>query len=161
PEPPTEGDTVNHQNLRPVNAGKIVDGLSNTIMMGEKHHADPTFPLRAPAQTSGFKTMSEVASWAWTGGLKGCAPLFGSSAAGINTFMDDYQAITTSPAQQQDLRYNAWGSGHPGVAQFAFCDGSVHSIAEGVADQALDALSTREPPRFGQQAEVTVSVSDL
>ncbi len=128
-----------HQNLAPVSIRKVVDGTSSTLMLGEKHHSDPFFDSWT-SSNSGFK-MYQVSAWAWSGGLKGSAGLFCSSVAGINNSAAAFGGSQNFFAQ--DHRFNAWGSAHPGVSGFAFCDGSADFIADTINDDTLVSLSTR------------------
>jgi prepilin-type processing-associated H-X9-DG protein len=132
------GSVEDHYNLEPVSVRHITDGTSKTIMMGEKSHLDAVFDSWTSAN-SGQK-MTQVAAWGWSGGTKGISHLFCSSAVAINTTVKDYAG---SNIEKQDRRYNAWGSGHPGVVQLAFCDGSVRIIVEDLSQITLAQLSTR------------------
>lgn len=130
----------NHYDLPPVGVKMITDGTSNTLLMGEKYHADEFFDSWTSGN-SGMK-MHHVSAWGWLGGTKGSAGLFCSSRAGINMGM---RSISSAPNNigAQDWRYNAWGSGHPGVSCFVFCDGSTRAIDENVNGNVLTAISTR------------------
>ena len=133
----------NHQNLRPVKMAAITDGTSNTLMMGEKNHRDPDFDTWTSAN-SGLK-MHQVSVWAWAGGRKGAAMLFCSAAVPINTTIRTLQPGNPSNPNigNQDRRFNAWGSNHPGGANFLMADGSVRFIRDSITLQTLAALSTR------------------
>ncbi len=132
----------NHQNLTPVALRKITDGTSHTLLIGEKFHEDPLFDTWT-TNNSGFK-MYQVSAWAWAGGVKGTAHLFASAAVPINSQVQDF---LTSPTQTsllaQDSRFNAWGSGHPGGANFLFCDGSARFFSDSLNLTTLAQLSTR------------------
>jgi prepilin-type processing-associated H-X9-DG protein len=43
-----------------------------------------------------------------------------------------------------------FGSDHPGVMNFAFCDGSVRPVAEGIDDRTFMALSTARGQQNGE-----------
>ncbi len=130
----------NHQNLSQINIRNIVDGTSSTLMLGEKYHGDEFFDSWTSGN-SGFK-MGQVSVWAWLGGMKGAAGLFCSSAVDINNLVNAY---TSSPnnISAQDRRFNGWGSGHPGVSGFAYCDGSADFITDSISRTTLTQLSTR------------------
>lgn len=129
-----------HRNLPAVKISAITDGTSLTMMFGEKFHQDEFFDSWTSGN-SGLK-MHHVSAWAWAGGMKGTAHLFGSSAVPIN---QDVRRYTSSPNDiaAQDRRFNGWGSGHTGGATFAFCDGSVRFIADSLDQVTLVSLSTR------------------
>jgi prepilin-type N-terminal cleavage/methylation domain-containing protein len=133
------GSVDNHQNLSPVK--NVLDGTSNTLMMGEKYHVDDFFDTWT-SNNSGLK-MYQVSAWGWSGSLKGAAHIFCSSFPAINSKTTDF---TTKPndIQAQDKRYNAWGSGHPGGACFAYCDGSTRFISDSIDITTLQYLSTRD-----------------
>ncbi|BBO35603.1 hypothetical protein PLANPX_5215 [Lacipirellula parvula] len=129
-----------HRNLPPVRIAAVTDGTSSTLMFGEKYHYDEFFDSWTSGN-SGLK-MHQVSAWAWTGGMKGTAHIFGSSAVPINQTARHY---TSSPndIQAQDRRFNGWGSGHVGGVTFAFCDSSVRFIADAIDQVTLVGLSTR------------------
>lgn len=130
----------NHRNLGAVRIADILDGTSSTLLMGEKYHRDQHFD-RFTSNNSGLK-MHQVSAWAWSGGMKGAAFLFCSSAVPLNK-----GAIDHSPAlnniSAQDKRFNGWGSGHVGGANFVLCDGSVRFLRDTVDPVTLTRLSTR------------------
>ena len=134
----------NHQGLEPLRISEITDGTSNTLMLGEKNHKDIDFD-QWTGQNSGLK-MHQVSAWAWAGGRKGSAMLFCSSAVSINTTARKLNptAPTTANIQNQDRRFNAWGSNHAGGgANFALCDGSIRFVRDSISLQILAAVSTR------------------
>ena len=100
-----------------VRFGDIRDGLSNTLLVGEKH---------VPAASFGV--------WPWDCSLyDGHNPVCNTRAAG-----PDYP-LATSPYD------DGWkfGSYHPGVCQFAFCDGSVRSLVNTINRVTLGLLAQR------------------
>ncbi len=129
-----------HRSLLPVKISAVTDGTSSTLMFGEKHHYDEFFDSWTSGN-SGLK-MYQVSTWAWTGGMKGTAHLFCSSAVPLN---QDMRRLTSSPnsIEAQDRRFNGWGSGHPGGVMFAFCDSSVRFISDSLDQVTLVSLSTR------------------
>jgi prepilin-type N-terminal cleavage/methylation domain-containing protein len=129
-----------HYDLPPASAKTITDGTSNTLLMGEKYHHDEFFDSWTSGN-SGMK-MYQVSVWGWLGGTKGSAGLFCSSKTGINNGMRAFTA-STNDVTAQDRRYNAWGSGHPGVCCFVFCDGSTKVVSENLNASVLTAISTR------------------
>jgi prepilin-type N-terminal cleavage/methylation domain-containing protein/prepilin-type processing-associated H-X9-DG protein len=126
-----------HFELQPIQIGQITDGASTTLMVGEKSHRDDKFD-QWTANNSGYK-MYQVSAWAWSGGLKGSAHIFGSAVDRLNWTVPS----TSGTFTDQDKRYCVWGSGHPGGVNFVFCDGSVKFISDGVSIVTLARLSTR------------------
>lgn len=124
---------------RQISFSDIRDGASNTILMGEKFHDDPNFNLLPPNQRSNL-LMYQWSMWAWSGGWKGSGHIFCSCSVLIN------HSVPNSPGSgwlAQDLRVNAWGSGHPGGANFCMVDGTVRFFQQTMPQALLCALSTR------------------
>jgi prepilin-type processing-associated H-X9-DG protein len=131
----------NHQNLPAVKGSMITDGTSHTLMMGEKYHVDEFFDSWTSSK-SGYAGMYQVSAWGWSGGTKGNASVFCSSIAGINNSVKKWTS-STNDITAQDYRFNAWGSGHAGGANFAMADGSSRFISETLNTVTLDRISTR------------------
>jgi prepilin-type N-terminal cleavage/methylation domain-containing protein/prepilin-type processing-associated H-X9-DG protein len=117
-----------------VRIGDVTDGLSNTFLFGERSHFDPVFEA---ANVGGLNQWG----WWWSSdGTDVCentsAPLNYVVPAGAIA-NGDY----SSPAYSK--RLSAFGSRHTGGANFAFADGSVHFITNGISFQTYQALSTR------------------
>jgi prepilin-type N-terminal cleavage/methylation domain-containing protein/prepilin-type processing-associated H-X9-DG protein len=124
---------------RQISFSDIRDGASNTIMLGEKFHEDPNFNQIPPASRSSL-LMHQWSMWAWSGGWKGSGHIFCSCAVPINHMVPNPPGSGFLP---QDMRVNAWGSGHPGGANFCMVDGSVRFIQQTLPQTILCALSTR------------------
>jgi prepilin-type N-terminal cleavage/methylation domain-containing protein/prepilin-type processing-associated H-X9-DG protein len=129
----------NHQGLSGISGRQITDGMTHTLMVGEKFHEDVVFDTWS-SNNSGFK-MHQVSTWAWAGGMKGAATIFCSSAVPMNASVTYWSAAPNIAAQ--DSRFNSWGSGHPGGVNFVFCDGSARFINDDISPITLSALSTR------------------
>ena len=127
-------------NAKPVRVAKVKDGTSKTLMFGERYHLDPIFDQRLH-RTGSFSRypLARWGAWGWTGGGNGTTHVFACSRVPIN--------YTTPPTAQGyshvNLRMSAFGSGHPGGANFAMSDGSVRLINEDIDLITLQALSTR------------------
>jgi hypothetical protein len=101
-----------------VKLAAITDGTTNTILAGEKH-----VPLRH----------------------------FGEGVLDSSTYNGDYPLSFTRGGGMGlgiALSNTEWtwkfGSYHPYVCQFVFCDGSVHAIMKGLNADLLGALVTRD-----------------
>jgi prepilin-type processing-associated H-X9-DG protein/prepilin-type N-terminal cleavage/methylation domain-containing protein len=112
----------------------ITDGTSNTLMFGERKRWDPTFDRLCNDSFANFS------GWAWAD--RGSFALLFGAAVPINWLIP--------PGTQSDpgsvfeyLRFNAYGSFHPGGANFCFADGSVRFLGDNMALGVLQALSTR------------------
>jgi hypothetical protein len=97
---------------------EITDGLSNTIMVGEKH---------VPRGKFGDFASNDGA--AYNGD-------HGTSFRGAS-------ASLTLARKQTDTATNRFGSYHDGICQFVFCDGSVHAISISIDGTTLGRLASR------------------
>jgi prepilin-type processing-associated H-X9-DG protein len=122
-----------------VRLGHITDGSSNTFLFGERYHQDPEFDLRQPVVSPGTAPLAQVGKWGFVAGPAGAmVNLTLHSAAPIN-----YRMPTGGDLQALGNRDCAFGSGHPGGANFAFADGSVRFVRDSTPLSILQALSTR------------------
>lgn len=138
-------------NQQPVRLSLVRDGASYTLFFGERNHWDPNFESFAAAGwTSSLKLLG---AWAAIGGKRRIADVTMSGYSPINCKLPfDYQSrgAAVPPAGSQaafsyyeDLRVCAWGSEHPGGANFALVDGSVRFMSESTPVVTLRALCTR------------------
>jgi len=93
-----------------VSDGDIVDGLSNTLLVGEMttktHNRRRTF-------------------WAYTYTSYNQSSITPQARA----FIGDYdRCVSIGGAGGSNTCKRGWGSMHPGAIQFLYCDGSVHAI---------------------------------
>jgi prepilin-type N-terminal cleavage/methylation domain-containing protein/prepilin-type processing-associated H-X9-DG protein len=116
----------------------ITDGSSSTFLFGERYHRDPQFDLRQPVVWPGHSPIELWGRWGYvsTPGALGQVALH--SAAPIN-----HQVPPGGDLLTVWNRAGAFGSGHPGGANFAFADGSVRFLSNGTSLPTLQALSTR------------------
>jgi prepilin-type N-terminal cleavage/methylation domain-containing protein/prepilin-type processing-associated H-X9-DG protein len=119
-----------------VRLSDITDGSSKTLLFGERRHEDAEFDRLGPDVLPGVAAMAEIGRWAYVAGPGAMANITLHTAAKIN-----YQ--TPTAATQLDDRVCAFGSGHPGGANFAFADGSARFVAEELPLKVLQALGTR------------------
>jgi len=95
--------------------GSIIDGTSNTLMVGE--YATRT-------------TLNRRTFWAYayTSYNESCVTF-----AQSRTLIADFSLCTNTPPGGSNQCKRAWGSFHAGnMLNFVFCDGSVHSISTSV-----------------------------
>jgi prepilin-type N-terminal cleavage/methylation domain-containing protein/prepilin-type processing-associated H-X9-DG protein len=116
----------------------IHDGTSNTLFFGERYHRDPEYDLQHNIFWPGSASMAQWGRWAYIAnpGVMGNVTL--STPVRINYQMQpggDFFAV--------ENRACAFGSGHPGGANFAFADGSVRFLNDSIPLTTLEALGTR------------------
>jgi len=113
---PPNGSIQLGENGRGIRLKQIVDGISNTLMIGEKHVA-----------LSKFGKASQDCS-IYDSGYYNCY----CRGAGLSY-----------PLSQNvnDITAQVFGSWHPGIVQFVFCDGSVHSLTIATDPQTLEYLA--------------------
>ena len=121
----------------PVNIAGVTDGLSNTLLFGERRHYDPNFDALADAGL----TYNGIGGEGWWGSPTppGIGDVTESAFAPLN-----YLVPAGAPAQAAIVeRINAWGSNHTNGANFALADGSVRFVSNAIAQSTLLALATR------------------
>lgn len=142
----------------PVRPRDITDGLSHTLMFGERSHRDENY---SSFNQAGWG--EPLAEWGWWGASasrKMIGHVTMSAHAPINyrlpfSFADrggqDPPANSFSQFQTYvDRRMCAYGSGHPGGVNFAFADGSVRFTADHLSMELLRDLSTRAVSELGE-----------
>jgi Protein of unknown function (DUF1559) len=100
-----------------VKFGDIPDGLTHTILIGEKH---------VPAAGE------NITPW-------DCAIYDGHNPACSQRSGGPGFPLTSAPS---DLSWS-FGSSHPGICQFVFCDGTVRSVRNGIDPVVLGLLAQR------------------
>ena len=109
----------------------VIDGSSNTLMFGERHHFDPVFDTDPAID-------DKIAAWGWVWfGAQG--DVFLGTSVPLNFKM---AAANITQLTYED-RINAFGSGHTGGANFALADGSVRFIVNSISPVTYRALGTR------------------
>ncbi len=135
----------------------ITDGLSNTMMFGERSHLDPNHDTFAasisPPSGQFLNPMGQVGWWANSGGRLGAGDVTLSAYAKINfqvplPFPEGGNMIPPATDWNSYLYYNerrmcGFGSNHGGGANFARCDGSVHFVSEHISEITLNQLCIR------------------
>jgi prepilin-type N-terminal cleavage/methylation domain-containing protein/prepilin-type processing-associated H-X9-DG protein len=115
------------------------DGTATTFLFGERYHRDPEFDDRQPVVLPGTAPITQLGKWGFVAGPPGImANVTLHSAAPIN-----YRMPSGGDAPALLNRSAAFGSGHPGGANFAFADGHVQFLRDSTPLEVLQALSTR------------------
>jgi len=114
---------------RPTRLAMFTDGLSNTLFFGEKHVPQvPQWPGGHPT-TYGFG--NEPNDTSAYNGDHGAS--FRKAGVGLPLARGD-----------TDPNILLFGSSHPGICQFVFGDGSVHSLSVTIDEVVLGYLANRE-----------------
>jgi prepilin-type N-terminal cleavage/methylation domain-containing protein/prepilin-type processing-associated H-X9-DG protein len=141
PVTPQSEDGVFFKHSR-VRMAQVTDGASHTLLFGERSHEDPEYD---ELPTVVDESMGPLAAWgAWCS----ASHEFGSQADVLlgSIVPINYRVLPESGVDPWDMidgRLSAFGSGHPGGANFAFADGSARFVAEDIPLEQLQALSTR------------------
>jgi prepilin-type N-terminal cleavage/methylation domain-containing protein/prepilin-type processing-associated H-X9-DG protein len=121
-----------------VRLADILDGTSNTFLVGERLHHDPEFDRQRPLV---WPDATPVGGWGRWGYVANAGAMFQvtlHTAVPINYRMPpegDFTAL--------ENRGCAFGSAHPGGSNFAFADGSARYVGESLPLATLQGLSTR------------------
>lgn len=136
---------------RPVRGRDVTDGLSKTILFGERTHDDLNYKT---FNAAGWGEPLEA--WGWWGAStsrKMVGHVTMSAYAPLNYRLPfNYEGRSgQSPSAASfaafqhyvDLRISAFGSSHVGGANFCFADGSLQWIGDDISPELLRALCTR------------------
>jgi prepilin-type N-terminal cleavage/methylation domain-containing protein/prepilin-type processing-associated H-X9-DG protein len=133
----------------PVRLADLLDGTSSTLLFGERTHRDPNYDSFAAA---GLTSRAGMGSWGWWSASEGRLAIGDgtlSAYAPVNYAIPfragDPGAPTTSAEFKpyEDQRLCAFGSSHPGGANFTLADGSVRFLAQSISLATLRQLATR------------------
>ena len=116
----------------------ISDGTSNTFLFGERYHHDPEYDRLHADLWPVSSAVAVWGRWGFTAGAGMMANVTLHTAAPIN-----YQMPLDGDFSNLEDRAAAFGSGHPGGANFAFADGHVQFLSDSMSLSTLQALSTR------------------
>ena len=130
----------------PVRDVQVTDGLSNTILLGERSHHDPEFDRRAALETE--RSLAEYGQWPGATNSISLGDITLSTAAPLNYRVPPPNANTKEGGANdylttRNLRVSAFGSNHSGGATFAFADGSVRFLDDALPMSLFRAMSTR------------------
>jgi len=135
-----------------VRLAMVTDGTSQTILFGERRHDDPKFETFAVRRWA--DSLDSLGRWAAIGGRKSIGDVTMSGFVPINYVMPvdfDHRHQAQPPVSSsrdfylyEQRRTCAFGSSHPGGANFAFADGSVRFLDESLPLDTLQALCTRD-----------------
>lgn len=121
----------------PIRFSMISDGLSNTLMIGERPPSKDFWYGWWYATGSGSESTGDV--------TLGVAELNPTQASGISSYLDDcppgpYRYVAGRNEQCDTLHF--W-SHHPSGSNFALADGSVHFISYTTDSSVIEALASR------------------
>ena len=129
----------------------VVDGTSNTLLVGERSHLDANYDTFF---AGGYATnpMSGWGYWSPAGGQFGLTDVTMSTLGPINyrlpfNFANKPGSISSAASLDASTecikRLCAFGSQHTGGANMALCDGSVRTVSENIDMGTLKSLGTR------------------
>lgn len=112
--------------------GGISDGSSNTFLLGERYSNDPLYP-----------TFKDFRGWAWSSAFSARDCIVGMLEPVNFKIPTSEGMITNSDFFWTDKKFNSFSSAHPGGANFALCDGSVHFVSDSTGLETLENLAIR------------------
>ena len=144
-------------NASSVRIADVTDGLSNTLLFGERSHTDPNHDSFAanltPPSGQFLNPMGNVGWWAPSGGRLAAGDVTLSAYARINfrvpqPFANGGSMSPPATDYNSYLYYNdrrlcAFGSNHSGGANFCLADGSVRFIQDALPEVTLQRLAVR------------------
>jgi prepilin-type N-terminal cleavage/methylation domain-containing protein/prepilin-type processing-associated H-X9-DG protein len=140
-----------HPGQSQVRPKDVTDGLSKTLLFGERTHADPNYKTFVDAGWG--DPLDQQGWWGASTSRKMIGHVTLSAAAPINyqlPFGFPARSNRNPPADSYSLfqvysylRFCAYGSEHPGGANFCFADGSLRFLESETDIKVLQALSTR------------------
>src|SRR5262245_29026277 len=116
----------------------LTDGPSNTLLIGERYHHDVEFAVRQPIVWPGSSPLTTWGRWGYVANAGASGNITLSTPVRIN-----FRVPANGDLSAVENRVCAFGSGHPGGANFAFADGSVRFVHDTIRLTTLQALSTR------------------
>lgn len=137
----------------------LTDGLSQTLLFGERSHQDRNYKTFNSAGWG--EPLDEWGWWGASTSRKMIGHVTMSAFAPINyrlpfTFAERFDQ--SPPADSfvafqyyVDMRICAYGSSHPGGVNFAFADGSVRFVSDQLSTTILHAISTRAGNEFEKE----------
>jgi prepilin-type N-terminal cleavage/methylation domain-containing protein/prepilin-type processing-associated H-X9-DG protein len=108
--------------------GKITDGLSNTFLVGEKHVREGELGWAADGDDAYYSGFDYRSAQRGAGRYKD----------GNGNWVDKPLMKMTDAAST--IRFGSW---HPGICNFVFCDGSVHAVPDSIDIDILRRLAVR------------------
>ncbi|HJZ94435.1 MAG TPA: DUF1559 domain-containing protein, partial [Gemmataceae bacterium] len=115
------------------------DGTSQTFLFGERYHRDSEYDRLQPKLAPSIAPLDQIGKWGFVAGAGGVMTnLTLHTAAPIN-----YGMPADGDSSALSNRLCAFGSGHPGGANFAFADCHVRFLRDSTPLEVLQALSTR------------------
>jgi prepilin-type N-terminal cleavage/methylation domain-containing protein/prepilin-type processing-associated H-X9-DG protein len=120
-----------------VRLADVTDGTSNTLHFGERFHRDPEYDVRHAVVWPGSPSLAQWGRWAYVANAGAMGNVTLHTAVPIN-----YRVPPGGDFSTVEDRACAFGSGHPGGANFAFADGSVRFLRDSTPLHVLQALST-------------------
>ncbi|HXG08854.1 MAG TPA: DUF1559 domain-containing protein [Gemmataceae bacterium] len=128
-----------------VSIASIIDGTSNTLMIGEKHIRDQSLLGRGGDDNSIYNGDPSMpgATYARQAGREWPDNNYANKTA-ATPFTRDLPLAQYGDNTFRDRRFGSW---HPGVCQFVFCDGSVRAVNQSIDILTLTWLTIRNDGR--------------